>query len=186
MKYFIIVDMQNDFVTGTLACEAAKNSVNAIVAKAKDLKEKGYRIIATRDTQDAEKYENLPKGVPGPVRHCIKDEKGWEVVDELKDLVDVYVNKHNFTFEDWRGVLNANLFRNPFDIEVVTKDPIETEEILICGTRTSIGVIATYENIRLEFPKTSVNIIPELCTDDNEETHKAALQVIKIQNYIKM
>lgn len=50
MKYFIIIDMQVDFVTGALKNDAAKAIIPGIVEKARELKQKGYTIVATRDT----------------------------------------------------------------------------------------------------------------------------------------
>ena len=43
-KFFIIIDMQEDFTRGALKNERATEIIPAIVEKAKELKEKGYKI----------------------------------------------------------------------------------------------------------------------------------------------
>ena len=50
MKVLIIIDMQNDFVTGTLANPAAEKIVDKIADYAKNFN--GY-VVETRDTHDA-------------------------------------------------------------------------------------------------------------------------------------
>ena len=49
-KFFIIIDMQNDFVTGSLANPAAAKTIPFIKEQTQQYKEKGYQVIFTRDT----------------------------------------------------------------------------------------------------------------------------------------
>ena len=95
MKYFIIIDEQADFNTGALANEDNQKIVSAIVAKAKEAKENGYRVIATRDTHGSN-YMDTQEGKNLPVPHCIKGTPGWEVIDEIKPYVDEFVDKTTF------------------------------------------------------------------------------------------
>ena len=90
MKYFIIIDEQADFNTGALANEDNQKIVSAIVAKAKEAKENGYRVIATRDTHGSN-YMDTQEGKNLPVPHCIKGTPGWEVIDEIKPYVDDFI-----------------------------------------------------------------------------------------------
>ena len=163
MKYFIIVDMQNDFVTGALKNDAAKAIIPAIVEKAKELKAQGYTIIATRDTHQSN-YMNTQEGKNLPVPHCIEGTEGWQVVDEIKPLVDKYIDKPSFGYELWNDEL-----------------PIKTEEIALCGTCTAICVASNFSILKAEFPEVPITVYKDLCACLTPETHQAAITVMQTQ-----
>lgn len=162
MKYFIIIDEQVDFDSGSLANKDNQKIVPAIVEKAKELKEKGYRIIATRDTH-LDDYSETQEGKNLPVAHCIKGTPGWEVIDEIKPYVDEYVDKPTFGFLDWKDVIK------------------EPEAIEMCGTVTSICCIANAVILKATFPETLISVYKDLCSDISIESHNAALTVFKAQ-----
>lgn len=163
MKYFIIVDMQNDFVTGALKNDAAKAIIPAIVEKAKELKAQGYTIIATRDTHQSN-YMNTQEGKNLPVPHCIEGTEGWQVVDEIKPLVDKYIDKPNFGYELWNDEL-----------------AIATEEIAMCGTCTSICVASNFSILKAQYPEVPITVYKDLCACLTPETHQAAITVMQTQ-----
>ena len=51
-KILVVIDMQNDFITGTLGSKEAQAIVPNVKAKIKEYADRGDRIIFTRDTQD--------------------------------------------------------------------------------------------------------------------------------------
>ena len=69
MKYLIVVDMQVDFITGSLGSNQAKAIVQNVLNKVKSFDGK---VIFTRDTHYAD-YLNTQEGIKLPVEHCIKD-----------------------------------------------------------------------------------------------------------------
>lgn len=160
-KYFIIVDMQKDFTTGSLANPAAQAIIPGIVAKAKELKEQGWTILATRDTHHSD-YMTSQEGKNLPVVHCIEDTDGWEVVDEIRPLVDRYIDKPNFGYEMWNDELS-----------------IKTEEIALCGTVTEICVLANAIILKTEFPEVSISVYKDLCAGLNH--HNEAIKCMESQ-----
>ena len=78
-KFFIVIDMQNDFVTGSLANPAAAKIIPFIKEQIQQYKEKGYQVIFTRDSH-SEDYLETGEGKHLPVKHCIMYTKGWEIV----------------------------------------------------------------------------------------------------------
>ena len=78
----VVVDMQNDFIDGTLGTKEAVAIVPAVEEKIKNFK---GRVIFTRDTHE-ENYMDTQEGKNLPVPHCIKDTKGWEIRAELDSL----------------------------------------------------------------------------------------------------
>ena len=86
-KALIVVDMQNDFVTGALGTKEAQEMLPRLVAKLeKVVAQKSADIIFTQDTHK-EDYLNTQEGKNLPVVHCIKNTAGWEIVSELQKFI---------------------------------------------------------------------------------------------------
>ena len=57
-KILVVIDMQNDFITGTLGSKEAQAIVPNVKAKIKEYADRGDRIIFTRDTHGENYLEN--------------------------------------------------------------------------------------------------------------------------------
>ena len=79
-KLLIVVDMQNDFVTGVLGTKEACNIVPDVV---KLVDEFDGDIAFTKDTHH-DNYLDTQEGKKLPVVHCIEGTDGWEIIPELK------------------------------------------------------------------------------------------------------
>lgn len=80
-KILVVVDAQNDFITGVLGNKECNVATNVI---ADEIRSGKYDdVIFTRDTHD-ENYLNTQEGRKLPVAHCIKGTNGWEVDARLK------------------------------------------------------------------------------------------------------
>ena len=101
MKYLIVVDMQIDFITGSLGSCMAEEIVPAVVEKVKNF---DGRVIFTRDTH-FENYMNTQEGKKLPVEHCIKGAPGWQICDELAPYVKEVVDKITFGSVDLPNVI---------------------------------------------------------------------------------
>ena len=100
-KVLVVVDMQNDFIDGSLGTKEAEAIVDAV---AEEIRKDYDLIIATRDTHD-ENYLNTNEGKHLPVVHCVRDSKGWQIADKvekaLKEKENVSVlNKPTFGSEE--------------------------------------------------------------------------------------
>ena len=73
-KALIVIDMQYDFIDGSLGTNEAQNilpNVNDLIDK------KDYdNLFFTRDTH-YENYLDTQEGKNLPVKHCIKNTHGW-------------------------------------------------------------------------------------------------------------
>ena len=76
----IVVDMQNDFVTGALGTPEAQAIVPKVVEKIKNWK---GEILYTQDTH-YDNYLETQEGKHLPVKHCIEHTRGWLFVDEIE------------------------------------------------------------------------------------------------------
>ena len=73
MDVLIVVDMQNDFIDGTLGTKEAVAIVPNVVERIKTFK---GLILATRDTHNSD-YLSTQEGRKLPVEHCIDKTEGW-------------------------------------------------------------------------------------------------------------
>ncbi len=92
MKIVVVVDMQNDFIDGPLGTEEAQRIVPEVV------KQNSFDgiVFATRDTHE-ENYLETAEGKKLPVRHCIRGTKGWQIRQEIADLLtEAPVDKETF------------------------------------------------------------------------------------------
>ena len=69
-KILIVVDMQNDFVTGVLGTPEAQAIVPNVVKEMNEYREGGRRILCTMDCHSKEHYMDSLEGKHLPVPHC--------------------------------------------------------------------------------------------------------------------
>lgn len=161
-KYFIVIDMQNDFVTGSLANPAAKATIPFIKNQIEHFKEKGYQIVFTRDTH-AENYLETNEGKHLPVVHCVKGTKGWEIVPELNSTPEaIVIDKTHFGYTDWDCLIKPG------------------DEVVMCGTVGSICVAANVSMLKA-IENVEVTVLKEGVSDLSDEMKEAALKVMAAQ-----
>ena len=112
-KALIVVDMQNDFITGTLANTEGQKIVPAIAELVKNF---DGDIIATRDTHK-ENYLETQEGRRLPVVHCIEGTEGWQIVPEIQAALDAkpagtvtYIDKFTFGSVDLGKLVAGELY----------------------------------------------------------------------------
>lgn len=161
MKYLIVVDMQKDFITGSLGSEDAKKIVPYVVEKVKAFDGK---VVFTRDTHFAD-YLKTQEGRKLPVQHCIKDTDGWQICDELMPYAEDVVDKITFGSVDLPGIV---------------KDyGDEIDEIELCGLCTDICVISNAMILKSNFPETKIVVDSKCCAGVSVESHNIALDAMK-------
>ena len=85
MDVLVVVDMQNDFVSGALGTQEAADIVPYVVGRVVDGLNRGETVFFTRDTHEAD-YLSTQEGKKLPVPHCIRGTEGWEIVEPLRRL----------------------------------------------------------------------------------------------------
>ena len=107
-RVLVVVDMQKDFVDGSLGSKEAVSIVPAVVKKARDF---DGTVLFTRDTH-GEDYMQTNEGKHLPVPHCIKGTDGWQICSALTDGLFAekdytVVDKPSFGYTGWREVIAA-------------------------------------------------------------------------------
>lgn len=161
MKFLIVVDMQVDFITGSLGSKLAEAIVPNVVEKVENY---DGMVIFTRDTHFAD-YLSTQEGRKLPVEHCIKDTAGWEICDELKPFVNKVVDKITF------GSVELP--------EIIKSYGEEIEEIELCGLCTDICVISNAMILKAAFPEVKIKVDGNCCAGVSVESHNTALNARK-------
>lgn len=107
MKTLIVIDMQNDFVTGALGSKEAVAILPNVKKKITQYYAAGHEVIYTRDTH-GEDYLNTSEGRHLPVPHCIKGTEGWEIVNGIKIYGAEYIDKPSFGYTDWDLIVSED------------------------------------------------------------------------------
>lgn len=158
--FLIFIDCQNDFFSGKLANEFAKNTVNALMEAAEYAKKKGFEMIFTLDTHQREIYFNSQEGVTIP-EHCLENTEGWEIIPELQKYTKnaLLIKKDHFLFENWREYIR------------------EGDRVFICGTLSEVCVISNALTIRA-IENVDVVILDNCCSALSDDKQKAAMSVM--------
>lgn len=161
MKYLIVVDMQVDFITGSLGSELATAIVPNVVEKVKNFDGK---VLFTRDTH-FEDYMQTQEGRKLPVPHCIKDTDGWQICDELQPYVETVVDKVTFGSVELPQLLKD--YGEPVD------------EIELCGLCTDICVISNAMILKAAFPEAKIVVDAKCSAGVSVESHNTALDAMR-------
>lgn len=173
-KVLIIVDVQNDFVTGSLGTSAAQAIVPKIKEKFEEYKNNGDYVVYTMDTHNLD-YLDTSEGKKLPVEHCIYRTHGWEVIDEIHPAKNNFYNfavckKSTFGYEDWPWGLE----------EILGVDDDDTAiDIEIIGVCTDICVITNVLLIKTYYPEVKITVDAACCAGSTPEKHEAALDVME-------
>lgn len=168
MKFLIVVDMQNDFINGTLGSKEAQ----AVVPKVRDkLDEYSGTVIFTRDTHDKD-YLKTQEGINLPVNHCILGTKGWQICNELKPFVKDGENIHD------KRTFGSVQLPQLLQLLSIANDS-EIEEIELCGLCTDICVISNAMILKAAYPEAKIVIDAACCAGVTPESHKNALEAMK-------
>ena len=160
----IVVDMQNDFISGALGTAEAQAIVPKVVEKVK-----GFtgRVIFTRDTH-FENYLSTQEGRNLPVPHCIKGSDGWQICAELAPLcTEPPVDKPTFGSYTLAELLATANIREPIG------------SITLVGLCTDICVIANAMVIKAFLPEVTVKVDAACCAGVTPESHKTALDAMR-------
>lgn len=178
MKVLVIVDMQTDFISGSLGTPEAQAIVPNVINKLKAHKHTDTVVLFTKDTHK-ENYLDTPEGKKLPVPHCIEGTQGWSIAKPIASefKADGYMTYSSGT------VVNSRVLKSTFGsydlLKILDDDEIELDEIELCGVCTDICVISNAIMIKNFFPDVKVTVDASCCAGVTPEKHAAALEVMK-------
>lgn len=165
-KVLVVVDMQNDFVDGTLGTKEAVGIVENVVNKIKNFDGK---IFATLDTHQSN-YMETSEGKKLPVPHCIRMTNGWLLNEKVMKALD---GKDYKTIE--KRTFGSTRLVN--EIRRIKEDDIEIEFVGLC---TDICVVSNVLLLKAYFPEIKMTVGASCCAGVTPESHRAALDTMKM------
>ena len=166
-RYLLVIDVQNDFVNGSLGSDDAQAVLGNIISKVENF---DGMVTFTRDTHQTD-YLSTQEGKYLPVEHCIEGTEGWELADELKE----YAGEHGSIIYDKPSFGNMNLAS---DIKSLYKlNRLESVEII--GLDTDICVVSNALIIKAAVPELPIYVDTSCCAGSTRERHDAAIEVMK-------
>lgn len=166
-KILVVVDMQRDFVDGSLGTKEAQGIVDNVVAKIEGFE---GRIFATLDTHSSD-YLETAEGKKLPVAHCIKDSQGWLLNEKVQSALE----KKNFS------TLEKGTFGSTRLVEEIQKIAAGEEiEIELVGLCTDICVVSNALLLKAYFPEVNLSVDASCCAGVTPKTHEAALETMRM------
>lgn len=165
-EYLIVIDMQKDFIDGSLANEDAKAIIGAVIVEIREWK--GY-VFYTMDTHGADFKQTLEGVLP---EHCIKGTEGWKFEESIQQALDdayaTRIEKPTFGYLGWAkyflgdDAFNADgSLKSQEELAKLGKERIK--RIRLVGTCTDICVISNAMILRAMFKDTPIEIVEYAC-----------------------
>ena len=158
MKHILlIVDPQNDFITGSLAVEGAKEKMMKL---AQHIKEKGHKYDSIWVTRDSHSKNHCSFEGEGGIwkPHCIYGTKGWSVPNYLDEALMLYSRYSGKTVSYYNKGNDINkeeysIFENKTDGFTLYKQIRELIkegefDISVCGIAGDYCVLETIKGLR--------------------------------------
>ncbi len=164
----IVVDMQNDFVSGALGSKDAQAILTAVNRRI----ETAERVVYTLDTHTAD-YLSTQEGQKLPVAHCIKDTWGHALAEGLLVREDAPVIEKPTFGSAALGEYVRELF-----------DRGEIDSVELIGLCTDICVIFNALLLKAFCPELPVSVRADCCAGVSPQSHQnalAAMQVCQIE-----
>ena len=160
----VVVDMQNDFIDGSLGTKEAVAIVDNVIAEIAKYDTKD--IFATRDTHP-ENYLETQEGKNLPVVHCVKGTDGWQINSDIMKAV-------NASYEP--VIIDKPTFASLELGEVLSNMVSEGDVVDFCGVCTGICVISNLSIAKATIPEVTVRLIENATACVTKDSKEAAVK----------
>ena len=172
MKLLVVVDMQNDFVSGVLGTKEAVGIVPNVVKKVEEAAKAGDAIVFTQDTH-GENYMETQEGRNLPVPHCVRGTEGWGIIPELLE------------YASGCQCIEKPAFGSTTLAHLAAQKGYE--EIELIGVCTDICVISNAMLLKAALPEAVISVDGACCAGVSPQSHRNALAAmeacqIRVQN----
>ena len=165
-QFLVVVDMQNDFISGTLGSEEARGIVERAAEKIRAFP---GEIFVTLDTHNPN-YLDTAEGKKLPVTHCVRGTAGWElnpvIAESLKGKPVTTVEKPTFGSTALPGLIESAADGADFSITLI-------------GLCTDICVVSNALVLKAFFPEKKISVDASCCAGVTPELHRAALATMQ-------
>lgn len=162
-RLLVVVDMQNDFIDGSLGTKEALKIVSAVREKIEEYELKGDEVVYTMDTHD-ETYMDTQEGRNLPVPHCRRGTAGWELHPEIGGHGGKRFEKPAFASMDLAEYVAEGVY----------------ESVELAGLCTDICVISNALVLKARVPELPIYVDGSCCAGVTPGSHSNALETMKM------
>ena len=164
-KALIVVDYQNDFVSGSLGFPDAAGLEQPICQKIRQYREQGGEVIFTLDTH-GENYLQTQEGKKLPIVHCLRGTEGWKLYGAVAQMAmpqDKVFEKPSFGSRELMDYLAQQQF----------------DQVELVGIVSNICVISNAMLAKAALPEAEV-MVDAACTASSDILlHQKAMDVME-------
>ncbi len=164
-RALIVVDYQNDFVTGSMGFEKALALEQPILHKIQKAKQEGVEVLFTLDQHPPARWQN-PREKELPVVHCLKNTEGCALYGAVASCCD----RHTLTFEKQTfGSLSLAKY-------------LEEQQFLrmeFVGIATHLCVLSNIVLAQAACPQARIRVQTDCVASPHEKEHLRALTVMR-------
>ena len=169
MKFLIVVDMQNDFITGSLGTKEAEAILPKVLEKIRTYRPE--QIFVTQDTHP-DNYLETNEGRHLPVAHCIAGSEGHALNPLVAEALEGVPADHFIC----KPTFGSTLLVEKLKTAVGTEAP----EIELVGLCTGICVLSNAILCKATFPESDVSVDAACCACVTPQSHDTALSSMKL------
>lgn len=163
-RVLVVIDMQNDFITGPLGTPEAQAIVPRVRKKIQNF---DGPVLFTKDTHGGD-YLHTQEGRLLPVVHCVRGTPGWELEPSIEALREqTPIEKGTFGSLGLADILRAYQARWGL------------ERIEVVGLCTDICVISNVMILKAALPEAPVVVDARCCAGVTPESHQRALDAMR-------
>lgn len=167
MDILVVIDMQNDFLTGSLKTKDGENLLKNVVKKVNEF---DGEVVYTLDTH-YEDYISTSEGKNLPIEHCIKGTWGHEIPDELKKTKS-FEKAKKFEKNTFASVELGEYLK-----ELDEKEGIG--DIYFLGLVADICVVSNILLVKGFLPEKNIYLYKDLTEGLTDEKKKSAIDVME-------
>lgn len=163
-RALVVVDYQNDFVTGSLGFPEAEKLEERICKKLEEYRQRGEQIIFTFDTHTAD-YLSTKEGKNLPVEHCFKGTPGWEIYGKAAEYLAgaIVFEKETFGSLNLAGYLKEEGF----------------DEVELLGVVSNICVLSNAVLAKAALPEAEILVDASCVASNDKSLEEQALNLLE-------
>lgn len=164
-RALIVVDYQNDFVSGSLGFPGAEKLAAPIVERIRQYRKNGDHVIFTVDTHDPN-YMETQEGKNLPIPHCIRETDGWYIEDTVaaavKDKDEIFCKATFPSLELGQWL-----------------EECEYTQVELCGLVSHICVLSNAVIAKAALPEAEIIVDANLTASNDPVLHEKALDILE-------
>ncbi len=162
-RILVVVDFQNDFVTGALGFDAAVEAEPNLVGLIREARESGSDVLFTLDTHGTD-YTDTVEGKHLPVPHCIKGTDGWRLTPAVaaEAREGECIEKPTFPSLELAEMLRTGGY----------------DEVTLAGVVTNICVISNAVMAKAALPNARIAVVRSACASNDPKLEKEAYDIL--------